>query len=145
MTELEPLKMSDAEAGFNINKGLLEIERGHVSNHLSAIQITRGGTYNLATGEIDIYVVGIILKFVNSTLQHIPLVKRLVSFKDKLVRLHVHGNMSQPTGPLISKEPLTDISEGFMEPITVIAENGGKLADGVLAIVGSTFGAEKSQ
>ena len=145
MKENEPLKMSDAEAGFHIKKGLLGIERGHISNQLSAIEVEPGGEINLVTGEMDFYVIGVMLRFVNSVLENVPLVRRFVSFKDKLIRLHVQGFMSPAPGYRITKEPLRDISEGFVEAFSEIAKNGGRLADGVLKIIGSPFRERESQ
>ncbi len=141
MADHQPLTLSDAEAGFSVEKGLLELDRGYISNHLSALEIQGGGEINLVTNEIDVYVIGVMLKFVNRTLQKIPLIRRLTSFKDKLVRLHVHGKMSKP---VISKEPLRDISDEFTEIIREISKHGGNLADGVLKILGSPFAKKKT-
>jgi hypothetical protein len=141
MSDHEPLKLSDAEARFSIKKGLVEFERGYISNRLSALEIQSGGQINLVTNGIDVYVVGVMLKFVNSTLHKIPLIRRIASFKDKLVRLHVRGKMSKPA---ISKEPLRDISEEFTEIILEISTHGGNLADAVLKILGSPFAKKKT-
>jgi hypothetical protein len=141
MADHKPLTLSDVEAGFSVDKGLLELDRGYISNQLSALEIQSGGEINLVTNELDVYVVGVMLKFVNSTLQKIPLIRRLASFKDKLVRLHVRGKMSKPA---ISKEPLRDISEEFTEIICEISTHGGNLADAVLKILGSPFAKKKT-
>jgi hypothetical protein len=141
MAKVEPLKMSDAAASFDVKQGLLEIERGYISNRLSAIEMTRGGTINLATRDMDFHVVGVMLKFINDVLRKIPLVRRFVSLKDKIVRLHVRGNMSHP---ILSKEPIRDVSEEFTEVFSDISKHGGKLGDGILKLVTSPFQSKKT-
>jgi hypothetical protein len=88
------------------------------------------------TGDANFMVVGIMLKHVTYIMRRVPVIRHLTIFRDKLVRLHIRGNLSQPPVQLIKKAPVRDISDGFKESFFAIAKSGGKLSDGVLTIIG---------
>jgi hypothetical protein len=117
--------MSDAEAVFRLSVSKMTVERGHLSNRFSAIEAEPGGKVDLKSGQVDIYVVAAPLKGLDWLLGKIPVVNWFASFKDKLVRLRLKGNWSEPAGKLIHKQPLKDIKEGTVEFVASVVEGGG--------------------
>jgi hypothetical protein len=136
MSAREPLKLSDAAGEFVVTDGILLVERAEISNEIGAVEVEKGGTLDLVTGDVDIYAVGILLKHVRGVVRHLPVIRLFQDLKDKLVRVHVEGNISQPVKRLVRKEPVEDVAAGTFEFIFGVAETGGNLTDAMLRSLG---------
>ena len=117
----------------------MTIERGHLSNRFSAIEAEPGGTINLKNKEIDLYVVAAPLKNLDKFAGDVPIIKWFESFKDKLVRLRLKGQWSDPAIKLIKKQPLKDIKEGTIDFIASVVDGGGQFTENLLKGLGLTF------
>jgi len=131
LEKLGMVEMSDAEVSFGVSDGVVTIERGHMSNKLSAIEAEPGGTVDMVKGEVDMRVIVLVVKGIDETLRSIPVVNIFSAVKDKLTRLRVKGHWSEPTGKLISKEPVRDIAAGTVEFFGGVVRSGGQFTDGV--------------
>ena len=63
----------------------------------------------------------------------------LMKFKDRLVRVHVKGNVNEPE-ELITKEPLEDIGEGVGDVLKGAVETGKEAGEGILEGVKEIIG-----
>jgi hypothetical protein len=87
---------------------------------------------NLGTSEVDTYVVAAPLKQIDDIMQKIPVVNLFVGLKDKLVRLRIKGNWSQPGGVAITKEPMKDVRDGTANFIKGVLDSGGQITQKML-------------
>ncbi len=124
--------MSDAEVVFTLSGPKMTIVRGHLSNRFSAIEAEPGGSIDLQSGQVDMFVTVMPLKNVDKLINRIPVVNWFAHFKDKLIRLRLKGHWSDPANKLISKQPLKDLKDGTIGFIIDIAESGGQFTEKVL-------------
>lgn len=127
LVQFDPLRMSDAQCTFSMAGPVVVIKGAHIANRLAAIKAKEGGTINLQTGQIDIYVVAALLKQIDAIIEKVPVVNIFAALKDKLVRLHVRGHWSDPPGKLITKEPIKDIKEGTVGFLQDLVKSGGQI------------------
>jgi hypothetical protein len=133
------LGMSDAEIVFRTSGPEMTIDRGHLSNRFSAIEAEPGGRINLRNEQIDLYVVAAPLKTIDRIAAGIPVVKWFASFKNKLIRLRLKGQWSEPATKLIKKQPLKDIKEGTIDFISSVVDSGGQFTEKLLTGFGLVF------
>jgi hypothetical protein len=129
---LDPLNISDLECSFNTAGPVIEIKNGHIANPFGAIEAEPGGTINLQTGYIDMYVIAVPLRYLDSLVRQIPLLDIIFNLKDKLIRLYIKGPWSSPPTKLITKTPIEDIKEGTIGFFRDIAKNGGQIGQEML-------------
>jgi hypothetical protein len=122
-------EMSDAEVEFRLSGTKLIIERGRLSNGFSAIETEKGGTIDLSKGHLDIHVVAMPVKEIDRIINRAPVIRWFAHFKNKLVRLRLKGQWSEPANKLISKQPLKDIGEGTIGFFMDVLESGGHFAE----------------
>jgi len=122
-------EMSDAEVEFRLSGTKLIIERGRLSNSFSAIEAEKGGTINLRNGHLDLYVVAMPVKEIDRIINRAPVIRWFAHFKNKLVRLRLKGQWSEPANKLISKQPLKDLREGTIGFFMDVLESGGHIAE----------------
>jgi len=135
LSNYDPLTMSDTQATFTMAgpKG------AHIANRVAAIKAEPGGTVNLRTKHIDAHVVAIPLKQLESLLRSIPIVDIFANLKDKLTRLHIKGQWSDPPNKLITKEPIKDIKDGTVGFLQDVVKNGGHFSQAMLEKFGILF------
>jgi hypothetical protein len=122
-------EMSDAEIKFRLAGTKLIIEQGWLSSSFSAIDAEKGGTIDLRNGRLDMYVVAMPVKAIDRIINRAPVIDWFANFKNKLVRLRVKGQWSEPAKKLISKQPLRDIGEGTIGFFIDVLESGGHIAE----------------
>ena len=61
-------------------------------------------------------------------LEKIPFASIITSPKDKLTRIRVKGNLSDPPNKLIKKQPFRDVAAGTMSFIKEVVSTGGGLS-----------------
>jgi hypothetical protein len=144
LSSIEPLKMSDAEAKFQNAGPLVTIEGGHISNLFAAIEIEPGGTVNLHTEQIDGYVVAAPLNKITGLIEKLPIIDIFANLKDKLIRLRVKGNWSEPPSKLISKTPIKDIRDSTIGFIQDTARTGGQFGKGMIDLLNGLLRATKN-
>jgi hypothetical protein len=144
LSSIEPLKMSDAEAKFQNAGPLVTIESGHISNLFAAIEIEPGGTVNLHTEQIDGYVVAAPLNKITGLIEKLPIIDIFANLKDKLIRLRVKGNWSEPPSKLISKTPIKDIRDSTLGFIQDTAKTGGQFGKGMIDLLNGLLRATKN-
>ncbi len=135
--------LSDMEFVFRLWGPRMTIARGHISNSFSAIEVEQGGKVDLNSGEFDMYVVGIPLKGLEKIIGTIPVANWFLNFKDKLVRLQIKGNWSDPTGKLIRKQPIGDVKEASLGFFVDVAKSGGNISNGLKKTLG--FGKDSNE
>lgn len=145
LSRIEPLKMSDAEAKFHNAGPLVTIESGHISNLFAAIEFEPGGTVDLHTEQIDGYVVAAPLSKITGWIEKLPVIDIFANLKDKLVRLQVKGNWSDPPNKLISKTPIKDIKDSTIGFIQDTARTGGQFGKGMLDLLGGLLKTNKNK
>ena len=60
------------------------------------------------------------------------MVKLFIGLSDKLTRLRVKGQWSDPASELIRKEPIKDVKDGVVDFFLDAARSGGQLTDSIL-------------
>jgi len=139
LSSYDPLTMSDAQATFTMAGPIVTIKNAHIANRFAAIEAEPGGTVNLQTEHIDMHVVAIPIKQLDSLLRRVPIVDIFANLKDKLTRLHVEGQWSDPTNKLIMKEPIKDIKDGTVGFLQDVVKSGGQLSQTMLGKFGILF------
>lgn len=127
LAQLEPLKMSDTECTFTTTGPVVNIKTAHISNRFAAIKAEPGGTINLKTKQINIYVKAVLLKQIDAIIKRVPIVNIIDNLKDKLTRLNIQGNWSDPPSKLIKKEPIKDIKEATVGFLQDVINSGGQI------------------
>ena len=127
----EDISTSDAAISFT-NTGLTAtLQTAQVASAVCAVRAEPGGTVNLQTGQLDLFVIAVPLSDIDDFLRSLPITDIAVNLKDKLARLHIQGHWSQPPEELIKKEPMTDIKEGAVGLIKDIIASPGKIGEGI--------------
>jgi hypothetical protein len=129
-------EMSDAAIKFKLSGTKLIIERGRLSSSFSAIVAEKGGTIDLRRGQLDMYVVAMPVRAIDKIIHETPVIDWFANFKDKLVRLRIKGQWSEPAKKLIHKQPLRDIGEGTVGFFTDVLESGGNITGKLRTIFG---------
>jgi hypothetical protein len=139
LKDLTGSRMSDVHAAFRTTGPQVTLESAHLANRLLAVQAEPGGTINLQSGNLDLYLIGVPFKRVDTLARQLPVVRLLVSLKDKLVRLRVKGHSSDPHDKLITKQPVEDIGEGTLGFFADVIKEGGQLGKAALEKFGIRF------
>jgi len=138
----DELRKSDVRAVFTFDGPQVTVQHGRLANPLSAIDMEKGGKINVQTHQLDLYLIGVPLKVVEGILK-LPIIGTLSepfgNLRDKLIRLHVQGDWSDPPDTLVSKEPVKDVSEGTVGFFKDVANSGGKLSEGALKAISDVF------
>ncbi|HUS74255.1 MAG TPA: AsmA-like C-terminal domain-containing protein [Sedimentisphaerales bacterium] len=132
LAQLDPMKMSDVECTFSMSGPAVTIKSAHVANRFAAIKAEAGGTINLQTEKIDMYVVAVPLKQIDAVFQRVPVVNIFANLKDKLTRLHIRGSWSDPPKKLIAKEPIKDIKDSTVGFLKDVVTNSGQISQEML-------------
>lgn len=127
LTDKEIQTTSDASAVFRSNGLNLEIDQAYFTNQHGAIVIEPGGTIDLKNRTVDIYVTAIRLRQIGDFIRKVPVLRLFVRLKDKLTRLRIKGQWSDPLSKLIKKEPVNDVKEGVVDFFMQIAQTSGEL------------------
>jgi hypothetical protein len=142
LSNFDPLTMSDVEATFTMAGPVATIKSGHIANRFAAIEADPGGTVNLQTEVIDMYVAAVPLQRLDALLRRIPVIEPFANLRDKLTRLHIKGRWSEPPTKLITKEPIKDLRDGTIGFLRDVVKSGGQLK-GTLERVGTVLQAGK--
>jgi len=145
LSQLDPLKTSDAECTFTTTGPVLTINTAHIANRLAAIKADPGGTINLKTKQINIYVKAVLLKQIDAIIKRIPIVNIIDNIKDKLTRLNIRGNWSDPPSKLIKKEPIKDIKEATVGFLQDVINSGGQITQQMRKKTGNTSKSKNQQ
>jgi len=132
LAKLDPLKMSDAECTFSMTGPVVKIKSAHVANPFGAVEAEPGGTINLETGHVEMYVMAVPLRQIDILARRIPFVDIFFNLKDKLTRFYIRGYWSAPPTMLITKTPVEDIKEGTIGFLKDVARNGGQFSQEML-------------
>jgi hypothetical protein len=132
LEKLDPLKISDVECTFGMTGPVVEIKNAHIANPFGAIEAEPGGKINLQTGNVDMYVIAVPLKYLDNLVRHIPLADIIFNLKDKLTRFYVRGHWSSSPSKLITKTPIKDIKEGTIGFFQDVAKTGGQIGQEML-------------
>ncbi len=139
MSQYEPLKMSDVEATFTTIGPVVTIHSGHISNNFAAIEFEPGATIDVQARQIDGYVVAAPLSQIAGAVEGLPVINIFAHVKEKLMRLHVKGDWSDPPGKLITKEPVKDLKESTIGFFQDVVKGGGQFGRGILNRLGGLF------
>lgn len=139
LSNFDPLTMSDVEARFIMAGPVATIKSGHIANRVAAIEAEPGGTVNLQTEAIDMYVAAVPLQRLDALLRRIPVIELFANLRDKLTRLHIKGRWSEPPNKLMTKEPIKDIRDGTVGFLRDVVRSGGQLSQGTLESIGTAL------
>jgi hypothetical protein len=139
LAKLDPLRMADAECKFSMAGPIVKIQSAHIANPYAAIVAEPGGTINLQTKQIEIYVNAVPLEKIESIIRRLPVLDIFFNLKDKLTRFYISGNWSDPPTKLITKRPIEDIKEGTVGFLQDVVKNGGHISQVMLKGFGVLF------
>ena len=129
LTDKEMQATSDATAAFNSKGPELEIKQAYFTNQHEAILIEPGGIIDLKNRSVDMHVTAIRLRLLSNFIKKVPVIRLFARLKDKLTRLRIEGQWSDPLSKLIKKEPVGDVKEGIVDFFMQIAQTSGELTD----------------
>jgi len=132
LAELDPLKMSDAQCTFSMAGPIVKIKSAHIANPFGAVEFEPGGTINLQTGHVEMYVMAVPLRQLDILARRIPFADIFFNLKDKLTRFYIKGHWSSPPTKLITKTPIKDVREGTIGFLRDVARNGGQFSQEML-------------
>ena len=127
LQELAQPEVSDVECTFTTAGPVVTIQTANVANRFAAVRAEPGGTINLKTKQIDMYVNAVLIKQINAIIKHVPVVNIFNNIKDKLTRLRIKGKWSDPPSKIIKKEPIIDIKDATIGFFKDIVESGGQI------------------
>ena len=139
LAKLDPLRMADAECMFSMNGPNVQIKSAHIANPYAAIVAEPGGTINIQTKNVEMYVKAVPLEKIESLIRQLPVLDIFFNLKDKLTRLYISGNWSEPPAKLITKRPIEDIREGTVGFLQDVVKNGGQISQTMLKGFGVLF------
>ncbi len=132
LAKLDPLRMADVECIFSMAGPVVKIQSAHIANPYAAIVAESGGTINLQTKQVEMYVNAVPLERIESIIRQLPILDIFFNLKDKLTRLYIKGNWSEPPTKLITKRPIEDIKEGTVGFLQDVVRNGGQISQAML-------------
>ncbi|MFB0554233.1 MAG: hypothetical protein ACETWQ_13075 [Phycisphaerae bacterium] len=132
LAKLDPLRMVDVECIFSMAGPVVKIQSAHIANPYAAIVAEPGGTINLQTKQVEMYVNAVPLEKIESIIRQLPILDIFFNLKDKLTRLYIKGNWSDPPTKLITKRPIEDIKEGTVGFLQDVVKNGGQISQAML-------------
>lgn len=138
-----PAGGTDAEAVFHSAGAEVTIDSGRLANKISAIVAEPGGTVNLDTTELDLYLVVAPVTVLRDLFTAVPIpllgqvLKGATTAAEKLTRVHVLGPWTDPPAKLVRKEPAADVQAGTLAIFKGIVDGGGQLGKGLADSVNS--------
>jgi len=142
LAKLDPLRMADVECKFSMAGPVVKIQSAHIASPYAAIVAEPGGTINLQTKRIEMYVNAVPLRQIESIIKKLPVLDIFLNLKDKLTRLYIRGNWSDPPTKLITKRPIEDIKDGTVGFLQDVVKNGGHISQAMLKGFGVLFKAK---
>ena len=139
LAKLDPLRMADVECIFSMAGPVVKIQSAHIANPFAAIVAEPGGTINLQTKRVEMYVKAVPLEKIDSLIRRVPVIDIVFNLKDKLTRLYIRGNWSDPPAKLITKRPIEDIKDGTVGFLQDVIRNGGQISQAMLKGFGVLF------
>ena len=131
LTDKEIQTTSDASLTFK-SKGLnLEIDEAYITNQHEAIVVEPGGIIDLKNRSVDMHVTAIRLRLIGDFIRKVPVIRLFARLKDKLTRLRIEGQWSDPVSKLIKKEPIEDVKDGVVNFFIDVANTGGQLTESI--------------
>ena len=127
---------SDVQAVFTLRGAVATLQDAILADTLRVMKVERGGTINLQTREIDLYIITMQLRGVSGLLSRIPVVKLATIPFDKLTRVHVTGTWDDQ---VIRKEPVKDIAAATRDILREAIQTGGQIGPGVHGIFRNVF------
>jgi hypothetical protein len=145
LSKLDPLRMADVECKFSMAGPVMKIQSAHIANPYAAIVVEPGGTIDLQTAQIEMYINAVPLEKIESIIKKLPVLDIFFNLKDKLTRFYLSGNWSDPPTKLITKRPIEDIKDGTVGFLQDVVKNGGNISEAMLKGFGVLFkGLDKS-
>jgi len=114
---------SRMRASFTLGGATVTLDDAELTDALRIMRVEEGGTINLRTRAIDLYVTTLELRGVSNLVTQIPVVQLATSLSNKLTRVHVTGTWDKA---VFRKEPVEDVSSATLELLQ------DTLTDGVL-------------
>jgi hypothetical protein len=114
----------DMECRFTAVASRIYLQKGEATTPLSAVMAEPGGTIDLRTRQVNLYLVGVPLRQLRDALSLLG--EPVVRLKDSLTRVHVKGRWDQPVSELVRKEPIEDLASttvGFFQTVVGAADS----------------------
>jgi hypothetical protein len=135
----DPLSASDLAALFAMNGATTTFHRAVLTNAISAVEMEPGGSVNLETGHVDMYVIGVPLKLLRKLISAIPLVKLIVPLRDRFSRLHLKGSWNDSASALIFKAPFKQLQKDTDNFMKSTAKAGGQVTEDTFNVFKNMF------
>jgi len=142
LQKLTQPKVSDVECTFKTAGPVVTIQTANVANRFAAVRAEPGGTINLKTKHVDMYVKAVLIKQIDAVIKNTPVINIFSNIKDRLTRLHIKGKWSDPPTAIIKKEPIVDIKDATVGFFKDIVESGGQITRKISRRLGDSTDSE---
>ena len=120
---------SDAAMAFTTKGLVLTVNQAGCTNQHGAILVEPGGIIDLKNRSVDMHVTAIQFRQIGDFIRKVPVLRLFARLRDKLLRLRIEGQWSDPAAKLIKKEPVKDVKDGVVGFFIDVANAGGQLID----------------
>ena len=129
------LGKSDTAVSFEMKGTVLTAKRAYVSGAVMAVEIEPGGTVDLRTRQVDLYVIGVPIRQVRSLLVRVPVARLVESLKDKFTRVHLKGRWDDPPRKLVQIAPIRHVTKGTVDFLKTVVQEGTDIGGGLLKLL----------
>jgi len=117
----------DVRAAFAHRGPAVTISHARLATPALAMVVQPGGTADLRTREMNLYVIAAVLHDIDQFFGKVPVLNLAGALTGKLSRLHVTGRWDDRRSLRIRQEPLRNLSEGTIDFLRQAVRGGGRL------------------
>lgn len=129
----------DIDARFENSGMLMTVQEGKIATPMLAVVVEPGGTIDLETRQVDVYVIAGLLNEIGGLIGEVPVLRLTGALTSKLARLRVTGPFDDRSEIRVSKQPLRDLSSGTVDFLSRAVDRGGDVGSGVFRALERMF------
>jgi len=116
--------VSNIQADFAFEGPVVTVREATLADGLRVMRVEKGGTIDLASRQLDLYLLTLELRGVSGLLNRLPVVSLATVLANKLTRVHVTGTWDDQ---ILCKEPVEDVSAAVLGLLGEALTAGGGL------------------
>ncbi len=121
---------ADAVTIFSLVDNIATIQLGRMADRLVALDVEKGSTVRMDTGQLNLFVSGGLMSQLRPALQMLPMMNWAANIADALVYMHVTGTLDEPVITPRPARALTTNAMNFMKLATNFGGDFGAMLTG---------------